>query len=130
MKRLLLLSAALLACGLIASGCGDDDDNGGDDSVATTETAPVAPTQTEPTEELGGGAVDECMEHVRAQIELEEQLGEEVSDGFRSELEAVCDDVTDAEDIPVALSEICKLSAEEFNKGDEFAREACKVVEP
>jgi hypothetical protein len=129
MNRIPLFLTALLACGLIAAGCGGDDDDDGDDSVATTETAPAATTRSELNEAaLAGDSGAECMLHVEDQIDLHEQIGSEVPDDFRSQLEATCDGVTSPEGLVAALREQCKVVANETLAGDEAALKGCEDI--
>ena len=117
MNRLLPLLAALLACGLIAAGCGDDDDDG-DDSPATTETAPA---------EDGASAderVESCKRGVRAN-------GGQLSEELRSDLEDLCEQAGDgdSEDLREASRDLCRRVVEETvpegQAGRDQALEAC-----
>src|SRR6188508_2829651 len=100
MRRLTLLFGALLACGLIAAGCGDDNDDSGD-SAATTESAPVdttpgvdttsqdeTTTSEDDTTSGDGGALAEgvqvCKDNVRSSA-----AG--LSEDLRSDLEGLCE---------------------------------------
>src|SRR6188508_637568 len=99
MRRLPLLFAALLACGLIAAGCGDDNNDDSGDSAATTESAPVDTTPgvdtasedettTSPDDTKPGGALAEgvqvCKDNVRSSA-----AG--LSEDLRSDLEGLCE---------------------------------------
>jgi hypothetical protein len=96
MRRLALLLAALLACGLIAAGCGDDDGDDGDDSAATTESAPAdttpSETDTAPSEtDTTSGDVDSLDEAVEACKDNVQSTASQLSEGLRSDLEELCD---------------------------------------
>ena len=137
MKRLLLLVAALLACGLIAAGCGDDDDDNGDDTPVATETAPAdttaADTTAETTEsedtpdtsdEATEAAIEACKEGVQTS-------GSQLSEELRNDLEDICEEAAggDEEDIREASLEICKKIVEESlpeGAGREQGIEACE----
>ncbi len=55
----MLALIALLACGLIAVGCGDDDDDASSDEPATEETSSSDDTSTEETSDEGDEASTE-----------------------------------------------------------------------
>ena len=130
MRRLLLGLVALLACGVIAAGCGDDDDNG-DDSSAVTESVPAettgeptattdAPTDTTGDVDSAGDGVAQCKESVRA-------TASSLSDDLRGELEDLCDKAAsgNADDVREATVEACKKIIEEtFPEGTEGRDEA------
>ena len=100
MRRLTLGLAALLACGLIAAGCGDDDDDGSDDSPVATESEPTATTgDADSIEE----AVQSCKDGVQA-------TADQLSEKLRGELEDLCDKAAsgDEEDLRDAAIEACK----------------------
>jgi len=125
MRRLLLGLAALLACGVIAAGCGDDDDDNGDDSPAATESAPADTTgDVDSVEE----AVESCKEGVQATAG---QLSEDV----RSDLEELCDKAAsgDEEEIRDASIDVCRKVVEETvpeEAGREEALDACESAVP
>jgi len=117
MKRFLLLLVALLACGLIAAGCGDDDDgDDGDDSPVATETAPAEPTDTDEADDdtppvddaTIEQAVEACQESVRSS-------GGQLSDDLVSDLEDLCEEAAggDEDDLREASREICRRIVEE-----------------
>ena len=120
MNRLLLVVAALLACGLIAAGCGDDDDDNGSDSPAATETTPADTTESGDVED----AIEACQEGV-------EQTAGQLSEDLRNDLEQLCEDAADGdeEEIREASIEICRRVAEEVvpeGPGRDQALEACE----
>src|SRR5688500_2385667 len=122
MKRLVLIVVALLACGLIAAGCGDDDDDNGSDSPAAAETTPTDTT----SEDLGSAedAVEACKDGV-------EQTAGELSEDLRNDLEQLCEDAADGdeEEIREASIDICRRVAEEVvpeGSGRDQALEACE----
>ena len=124
MKRLLLVLAALLACGFIAAGCGDDDDDNGDDSPAAAESAPADTTGDVDSVD----DVDSCKEGVQATAG---QLSEDV----RSDLEELCDKAAsgDEEEVREASIEICRKVVEETvpeAAGREEALDACESAVP
>ena len=131
MKRLLLVLAALLACGVIAAGCGDDDDDNGDDSPAATESAPADTTSSDSTDgdvDSVEEAVDSCKEGVQATAG---QLSEDV----RSDLEELCDKAAsgDEEEVREASIDICRKVVEETvpeAAGREEALDACESAVP
>jgi hypothetical protein len=116
MKRLLVLLSALLACGLIAAGCGgDDDDDGGDDSPATTESAPTD-TGTTNDEDTGDDAAPEDIDDaVQACKDSVAANSAQLSEDLRSDLEDLCEQAAegDEEEIRDASLEICKRVVEE-----------------
>ena len=102
MKRLPLLLAALLACGLVAAGCGDDD--GGD----------------APADDVSAASVEACTQSVGTIPQLSEEE--------RSELEGRCREAGDHEDLSEANREICRRFVEEAvpdGSDREQALEAC-----
>jgi hypothetical protein len=122
MRQLLLGLAALLACGVIAAGCGDDDDDNGDDSPAAPESAPTTTTgeEVDSVEE----AVESCKEGVQA-------TGSQLSEELRGELEDLCEKAAsgDEEDIREATLEACKKVIEETvpeGAGRDQALDACE----
>jgi hypothetical protein len=121
MRQLLLGLAALLACGVIAAGCGDDDDDNGDGSPAATESAPTDTT----------GDADSVEEAVAACKERVQATAEQLSDELRGDLEDLCDKAAsgDEEDIREAALEACKKVIEETvpeGSGRDQALEACE----
>ena len=126
MKRLLLLFAALLACGLIAAGCGDDDDDNGDDSPATTETAPADSTETTPSDDTSEDlddldSVDEAVEACKDSVEA---TSGQLSEDLQNDLKDICEQAADGdeEEIRDATLEICRRIVEE-TVPDEATRE-------
>jgi hypothetical protein len=127
MKRLLLLLAALLACGLIAAGCGDDDDGDGDDSPATTETAPADTTETTDTTESedesleDSDSVEQAIEDCKDSVDA---TGDQLSEETKSDLVDLCEQAAsgDEEEVREAGLEICKRIVEE-TVPDEATRE-------
>src|SRR5688572_1687355 len=120
MKRLLLVFAALLACGLIAAGCGDDDDDNGSDSPAAAETTP--------TDTGDVGSVEEAVEACKDGVE---QTAGQLSEDLRNDLEQLCEDAADGdeEEIREASIDICRRVAEEVvpeGPGRDQALEACE----
>lgn len=143
MRRLALLVIALLACGLIAAGCGDDDGDNGDDSAATTESAPADTTATDTTEaedDSGGatspGEVDSVDEAVEACKQNVQATGSQLSEDLRSDLEEICEQAAegDEDDLREASREICEKVVEETVPEESGARdqalEACENVSP
>jgi hypothetical protein len=123
MKRLLLLLTALLACGLIAAGCGDDDDDDdGDDSPATTETAPAEPDSGDVTPPGDVDSVDEAVEACKRGVQT---TGGRFSEDLRSDLEDICEEAADGdeEDLREASREICRRIVEETVPEGQLARE-------
>jgi hypothetical protein len=121
MRQLLLGLATLLACGVIAAGCGDDDDDNGDGSPAATESAPTDTT----------GDADSVEEAVAACKERVQATAEQLSDELRGDLEDLCDKAAsgDEEDIREAALEACKKVIEETvpeGSGRDQALEACE----
>ncbi len=121
MTRLLMGLAALLACGVIAAGCGDDNDDNGDDSPAATESAPADTT----------GDVDSVEEAVAACTENVQSTAQQLSDELRGELEDLCDKAAsgDEEDVRDAALEACKKVIEETvpeGAGRDQALAACE----
>jgi hypothetical protein len=142
MNRLMLVLAALLASGLIATGCGDDDDDGGDGSPVATESSPADTAETSPADTTEGDstdttsgdvdsldeAVDSCKEGVQATAG---QLSEDV----RSDLEELCDKAAsgDEEEVREASVEICRKIVEESvpeTAGRDEALDACESSVP
>jgi hypothetical protein len=130
MRRLALLLTALLACGLIAAGCGDDDGDDGDDSAATTESAPADTTDTTEAEDDSGGAtspddVDSIDEAVQACKDNVQATAGQLSEGLRSDLEELCDKAAegDEEDLQEASREICRKVVEETVPEESGARD-------
>jgi len=137
MKRLLLLLSALLACGLIAAGCGDDDDDGGDD-------APAAPTETpleiEPDDEGADdvtppedvGSVEEAVEACKEGVQ---SSSAQLSEDLRNDLEDICEQAAegDEEEIREASLDICRRVVEETvpeGPGRDQALDACEASVP
>ena len=121
MTRLLMGLAALLACGVIAAGCGDDDDDNGDDSPAATESAPADTT----------GDVDSVEEAVASCKENVQSTAQQLSEELRGELEDLCDKAAsgDEEDVREAALEACKKVIEETvpeGAGRDQALAACE----
>lgn len=125
MRQLLLAVAALLACGVIAAGCGgDDDDDNASDEPAATETAPA--DATESPDDVGSveEAVEACKEGVQ-------QTSGQLSEDLRSDLEQLCEDAADGDEEQVreASLEICKRVVEETvpdGPGREQALASCE----
>ena len=127
MNRFLLFLTALLACGLIAAGCGgDDDDDSADDSPATTETAPVVggsendeeadaepePDSGEDTPSPTGATTEQAIEACKQGVQTSAQ---QLSGELRADLEEICEESAtgDEEDVRKASLEICKKIVEE-----------------
>lgn len=131
MRRLALLVIALLACGLIAAGCGDDDGDAGDDSAATTESAPADTSATDTTEaedDSGGatspGEIDSTDEGVEAcKQSFEATSG--ISEDLRSDLQGICEKAAggDEEDLREASREVCIKVVEELIPEDSVGRD-------
>ena len=141
MKRLLLVLAALLACGLIAAGCGDDDDDSGDDSPATTESAPADTTEdsTDTGDDSGGVApsddVDSVDEAVEACKEGVDSSSQQLSEDLRNDLKDICEQAAegDEDELREASLEICKRVVEETvpeGPARDTAIEACESSVP
>ena len=121
MRRLTLGLAALLACGLIAAGCGDDDDDNGDDSPVATQSEPTATT----------GDADSVEEAVRSCKDGVQATADQLSEELRGELEDLCDKAAsgDDEDVRDAAIEACKKVIEETvpeGAGRDQALDACE----
>lgn len=138
MRRLLLGLAALLACGVIAAGCGDDNDDNGDDSPATTESAPTATTgdtESDTTEDEGSdttGDVDSVDEAVAQCKENVQTTASSLSEDLRGELEDLCEKAAsgDEDDVREATVEACKKIIEEtFPEGAEGRDQALEGCE-
>ena len=131
MKRLLLVLTALLACGLIAAGCGgDDDDDGGDDSPATTESAP-----TDTSGDIGDEDVDSVDEAVQACKDSVEANSSQLSEDLRGDLEDLCEQAAsgDEDEIREATLEACRRVVEETipdAAARETALDACEGSVP
>ena len=118
-KRLWPVLIALLACGLIAAGCGDDDDeSSSDDSAATTEEA----TTEDATTEDSGAATDTGNADVDAAVQsaidaCKQSVGAApgLSADTVSDLEGLCEEAAsgDVEDAQAASVEVCKAIAED-----------------
>lgn len=120
MRRLHLLLVALLACGLVAAGCGGDDDDDDDqtDAPEITETAPdTTPTDTtdsvlgedEETDAgppIGEEAVEACKESIGTVGQL--------TDDAQERLEEICEQAGrgDEEAVREASVEFCREFAE------------------
>lgn len=138
MRRLLLGLAALLACGVIAAGCGDDNDDNGDDSPATTESAPTATTgdtESDTTEDEGSdttGDVDSVDEAVAQCKDNVQATASSLSEDLRGELEDLCEKAAsgDEDDVREATVEACKKIIEEtFPEGAEGRDQALEGCE-
>ena len=131
MRRLLPLVAALLACGLIAAGCGDDDDDGGDGSAATT----VETTDT-PADDYSGGTDEEAVEEMVETCKRGVQTsGQDLSEDLRNDIEDLCEEAPDADedDLREASLDICKRVVEESvpdGPAREQALESCEQSVP
>ena len=135
-KRIWLLLALVLSCGLIAAGCGDDDDSGGGSS-------------DEPAQEKSGGSgsggtggsgsedvpenQDEAIEQAKEQCK--QGIGTnapQASEDLKNRLEEVCDKIESAEDVAEALRGVCKVAVEESVPAGSPAREqalqACEQI--
>jgi hypothetical protein len=105
LKRLSPVLIALLACGLIAAGCGGDDDDASDAAATTEESDAAAPSG-----DAGAAvqaAVDACKQSVAATPGLSEDT--------IADLEGLCDDAAtgDVEDAEAAGIEVCQAIAED-----------------
>jgi hypothetical protein len=138
MRRLLLGLVALLACGVIAAGCGDDDDDNGDDSPAATETAPTATTGDTDTDTTGDedsdttGDVDSVDEAVAQCKDNVQATASSLSEDLRGELEDLCEKAAsgDEADVREATVEACKKIIEEtFPEGAEGRDQALEGCE-
>jgi hypothetical protein len=108
-KRLWPALLALLACGLIAAGCGDDDDEASD-AATTTQEAVDDSTDASTSGDIDDAvqaAVDACKQSVAATPGL--------SDDTIADLEALCDEAAsgEVEDAQAAGVEVCKAIAED-----------------
>jgi hypothetical protein len=131
MNRLVLLLAALLACGLIAAGCGDDDDDNGDDSPATTESVPAAPTDTDAGEVTPPPGFDSVEDAVEACKENVQTSGQQLSEDLRNDLEDICEQAAggDTEELQEATADICKRIVEETAPSDEAREQGLAACE-
>jgi hypothetical protein len=104
LKRLSPVLIALLACGLIAAGCGGDDD--ASDAAATTEESPDAATSGDP-----GAAVQAAVDACKQSVATTPGLSEDTI----ADLEGLCDEAAtgDVEDAGAAGVEVCKAIAED-----------------
>jgi hypothetical protein len=135
MKRLLVLLSALLACGLIAAGCGgDDDDDGGDDSPVTTleteTTDDGASDDVTPPEDVD--SVDEAIEACKEGVQANSG---QLSEDLRNDLEDICEQAAegDEEEIREASLDICRRVVEETvpeGATRDQALEACEASVP
>lgn len=143
MRRLALLLAALLACSLIAAGCGDDDGDDGDDSAATTESAPADTTsdtdttsETTPEEtDTTSGDVDARDQGIEACKENVQSMATQLSDDVRSDLEGLCEKLAagDEDEVRDASQEICRKIVEETvpdGSPRDQALAACDDIQP
>ena len=116
MTRLQLILAVVLACGLLATGCGGDDDDGGDqaDAPAVTETTPLETTPDDTTApadepdaedvpEVSEGAVEACKESLESAAGISEDQVEELCEAGGS---------GDEEAVRETSIEICREFAE------------------
>jgi len=137
MTRLLLGLVALLACGVIAAGCGDDDDNNGDDSAVTTESVPSDTTESEstattdaPTDTTGdANSVDEAVQQCKDNVET---TATSLSEELRGELMDLCDKAASGneDEVREATVEACKKIVEEtFPEGTEGRDQALQGCE-
>jgi len=139
MRRLLLGLAALLACGVIAAGCGDDNDDSGDDSPAATESTPTATTggdadsdTTEDDDSGSTGDVDSIDEAVAQCKDNVQATASSLSEDLRGELEDLCEKAAsgDEEDVREATVEACKKIIEEtFPEGADGRDQALQGCE-
>jgi hypothetical protein len=138
MTRLLLGLVALLACGVIAAGCGDDNDDNGDDSPATTESAPTATTDDTETDTTGDegsdttGDVDSVDEAVAQCKDNVQTTASSLSEDLRGELEDLCEKAAsgDEQDVREATVEACKKIIEEtFPEGADGRDQALEGCE-
>ncbi len=111
-KRLWPVLIALLACGLIAAGCGDDDDDSSAAPAATEESTDAAEEITDAAESGDvdaaiQAAVDACKQSIQATPGL--------SADTISELEGLCDEAAsgDIEDAQAASVEVCEAIVED-----------------
>jgi len=138
MTRLLLGLVALLACGVIAAGCGDDNEDNGDDSPATTESAPTATTDDSETDTTGDegsdttGDVDSVDEAVAQCKDNVQATASSLSEDLRGELEDLCEKAAsgDEQDVREATVEACKKIIEEtFPEGADGRDQALEGCE-
>jgi hypothetical protein len=121
MKRFLLLLAALLACGVIAAGCGDDDsDSADDDSPATTDVMPADTSDSESDDSASddsavpgnGAAVEQALENCRKAVQAS---GGQLEQDTIDSLKQICENAAtgDEDDVRKASLEICKKVIED-----------------
>jgi hypothetical protein len=109
LKRLWPVLIALLACGLIAAGCGGDDDDASDPAATTEEAADDAADA--PTSGDAGAAVQAAVDACKQSVSATPGLSEETI----ADLEGLCDEAAsgDVEDATAAGVEVCKAIAED-----------------
>ena len=127
MIRFLLLLVTILACGLVAAGCGDDEDGESSDAPAKTESIPSDTTESVPsdtTESEGGDpgeetppavseeATEQAVEACKQQVQ---SAGGQLSDDLKGDLEQLCEDAAegDEEGARRASVELCERVVDE-----------------
>lgn len=134
-KRLTILLVALLALGLVVSGCGDDDDDKAKDDATTTQEATTDDKTTAP--DTGGGSAasgvpdtpraKQAVEACKKQADANTQLSAEA----KSKVGEVCEEAGsgDADGAIKASREACEIIVEDTapdGPGKQPALDACK----
>lgn len=107
-RKLYLLLVMVMACGLIALGCGDDDDDGGGSDEPAKEESSGG----------GGGGGGDVPANVEAAVkQCEEQINSvpNLSDQAKKDLENVCQDAAsgDEEAVREASKKVCETIIED-----------------
>jgi len=142
MKKIWLLLVLVLSCGLIAAGCGDDDDDGGSSDEPAQEQSGGsgdAGGGAGSEDSGGGGGSDDTPDNQEEAIEqAQEQCKQgiatnapQASDELKADLEKVCDEIENPEDVADALRELCRTAVEESvpaGPAREQANQACDQI--
>ena len=113
--RWLLALMALLACGLIAAGCGDDDDESSSDEPATEESSDATSDESSEDSSSSDSAVDVDEFLSSCQEAFEGQPGEEIAaDGCQQAADALeqCADAAEASGDDAAIESAVKACQE------------------
>jgi hypothetical protein len=118
-SKWLLVLVGLLACGLIAAGCGDDDSSSSDDTATEESGASGATGESGSTDTSGASDVDvddfldSCQETVEGQPGADDAISacEDAADALEN-----CADQANAsgdEDLAEAAIEVCQQAADD-----------------
>ncbi|MEX2195090.1 MAG: hypothetical protein WD844_07370 [Thermoleophilaceae bacterium] len=142
-KRFHLLVVALLACGLLAAGCGDDDDDEGnaDDSPPAAQSEDGggdADAESEaPADDAGaaGGDVDAAVEQAVESCKQSVGAAPQLSADVIADLEEICEEAAtgDADAVAQASKDVCiKIVEETVPEGAarDQALDACEQATP